>query len=112
MFNGSRSELRVAQLHHERLCRSPHNRSWCKADSSKSTTADDRRAGLSGHGRGANGRLVRVEIHRGLPSQRHDKLSYAANRRQSAAWVREAPQIVGQDNVLERVLAPAAEVAR
>jgi hypothetical protein len=46
------------------------------------------------HGRGANGRLVRVEIHRGLPSQRHDKLSYAANRRQSAAWVREAPQIV------------------
>lgn len=48
----------------------------------------------AGNARGANGRLVRVEVHRGLPSQRHDKLSYAANRRQSAAWMREAPQIV------------------
>jgi uncharacterized LabA/DUF88 family protein len=48
----------------------------------------------AGNARGADGRLVRVEVHRGLPSQRHDKLSYAANRRQSAAWMREAPQIV------------------
>jgi hypothetical protein len=48
----------------------------------------------AGNGRGANGRLVRVEVHRGLPSQKHDKLSYAANRRQSAAWMHEAPQIV------------------
>ncbi len=48
----------------------------------------------AGNGRGANARLVRVEIHHGLPSEKHDKISYAANRRQAAAWVREAPQIV------------------
>ena len=48
----------------------------------------------AGHGRGTNGRLVRVEVHRGLPSQKYDTISYAANRRQSAAWQREAPQIV------------------
>lgn len=48
----------------------------------------------AGHGRGARGRLVRVEVHRGLPSQKHDALSYGANRRQAAAWQREAPQIV------------------
>jgi hypothetical protein len=48
----------------------------------------------AGKGRGANGHLVRVEVHRGLPSQRHDKQSYAANRRQAAAWIREAPQLV------------------
>ena len=52
------------------------------------------RALAAGNGRGANGRLVRVEVHRGLPSQRHDKQSYAANRRQSAAWMHEAPQLV------------------
>jgi hypothetical protein len=48
----------------------------------------------AGNGRGASGQLVRVEIHRGLPSQRHDQVAYAANRRQSAAWTREAPTIV------------------
>jgi uncharacterized LabA/DUF88 family protein len=48
----------------------------------------------AGNGRGIRGRLVRVEIHRGLPSQNHDQVSHAANRRQSAAWMREAPQVV------------------
>ena len=38
--------------------------------------------------------LVRVEIHRGLPSQKHDPTGYSANRRQSAAWMKEAPDIV------------------
>lgn len=40
------------------------------------------------------GELVRVEIHRGLPSQRRDRTGYAANRRQAAAWVAEKPGIV------------------
>jgi hypothetical protein len=48
----------------------------------------------AGNGRGAQGRLVRVEIHRGLPSQKRDKASHAANRRQSAAWMNESPQLV------------------
>jgi uncharacterized LabA/DUF88 family protein len=46
------------------------------------------------NGRGAGGQLVRVEIHRGLPSQKHDAVGYAANRRQSAAWMKEDPRIV------------------
>lgn len=37
--------------------------------------------------------LVRVEI-RGLPSQKHDPVGYSANRRQSAAWMNEAPDVV------------------
>lgn len=48
----------------------------------------------AGNGREASAQLVRVEIHRGLPSQKHQRTSYAANRRQSAAWMKEAPQIV------------------
>lgn len=49
----------------------------------------------AGNGRGVTGcELVRVEIHRGLPSQQHDQTGYAANRRQSAAWMAENRQIV------------------
>lgn len=48
----------------------------------------------AGNGRGTDAELVRVEIHRGLPSQRHDPMSYAANRRQSAAWIADDPQTV------------------
>lgn len=49
----------------------------------------------AGNGRGKNGgKLVRVEIHRGLPSQRHDPTGYAANRRQAAAWEGEKRGIV------------------
>jgi uncharacterized LabA/DUF88 family protein len=48
----------------------------------------------AGNERGADGKLTRVEIHRGLPSQRHDKQGYAANRRQSAAWMAENREIV------------------
>jgi hypothetical protein len=48
----------------------------------------------SGNGRGADGRLVRVEIHRGLPSNQRDPVGYAANRRQSAAWMNENPDVV------------------
>lgn len=44
--------------------------------------------------RGASGSLVRVNIHRGLPSQKYDADGYAANRRQSAAWMKEASEIV------------------
>jgi uncharacterized LabA/DUF88 family protein len=48
----------------------------------------------AGNGRGARGELVRVNIHRGLPSQKFDQHGYAANRRQAAAWMKEAPEIV------------------
>ena len=48
----------------------------------------------AGHNRGDDGQLVRVEIHRGLPSNQRDSIGYAANRRQAAAWIREDPQVV------------------
>jgi uncharacterized LabA/DUF88 family protein len=49
----------------------------------------------AGNDRGAQGaQLVRVEVHRGLPSQKYDAMSYAANRRQSAAWMKENPEVV------------------
>ena len=48
----------------------------------------------AGNGRGGGAQLVRVEIHRGLPSQTRDAASYAANRRQSAAWKKENPAVV------------------
>jgi uncharacterized LabA/DUF88 family protein len=48
----------------------------------------------AGNGRGAKGELVRLNIHRGLPSQRHDQPGYAANRRQAAAWMKENPDVV------------------
>lgn len=48
----------------------------------------------AGNDRGAAGQLVRVNIHRGLPSQKYDQPGYAANRRQSAAWMKENPEIV------------------
>jgi uncharacterized LabA/DUF88 family protein len=40
------------------------------------------------------GDLVLVQIHRGIPSNKHDPTGYAANRRQAAAWVRENEAIV------------------
>ena len=46
------------------------------------------------NGRGADGTLVRVEIHRGLPSSAKDAIGYGANRRQSSAWMRENPDVV------------------
>jgi NYN domain len=48
----------------------------------------------AGNGRGTRGNLVRVNVHRGLPSQRHDPQGYAANRRQAAAWIKESPTLV------------------
>ena len=44
--------------------------------------------------RGPGGELVRVEIHRGIPSNKRDPTGYGANRRQATAWVREAPEII------------------
>lgn len=46
------------------------------------------------NGRDENGDLVRVFVYRGLPSNRRDPAGYAANRRQSAAWMAESPEIV------------------
>lgn len=46
------------------------------------------------NGRGSDGQLVRVNVHRGLPSQKFDQRGYAANRRQSAAWMSENPDVV------------------
>lgn len=48
----------------------------------------------AGNGRITAGRLVRLNIHRGLPSQKYDPQGYAANRRQAAAWIKENPEIV------------------
>ncbi len=48
----------------------------------------------AGNDRGSDGVLVRVEIHRGLPSSGRDPTGYAANRRQAAAWVKENPELV------------------
>lgn len=48
----------------------------------------------AGNGRGTAGGLVRVEIHRGLPSNRRDPVGYAANRRQATAWVRDNQEVV------------------
>ena len=44
--------------------------------------------------RGGDAELARVFVYRGLPSNRHDPEGYAANRRQSAAWMAEDPEIV------------------
>lgn len=49
----------------------------------------------AGNGRGADGaQLARVEIHRGLPNSSRDPVGYGANRRQSAAWMKENPEVV------------------
>ena len=44
--------------------------------------------------RGGDANLVRVEIHRGLPSSSRDRLGFAATRRQAQAWMKEDPQRV------------------
>jgi hypothetical protein len=44
--------------------------------------------------RGEAAHLVRVFVYRGLPSNRLDPAGYAANRRQSAAWMAEGPEVV------------------
>src|SRR5689334_21458384 len=46
------------------------------------------------NGREEAGQLVKVEIHRGLPSSTRDPVGYAANRRQSQAWMAENPELV------------------
>jgi uncharacterized LabA/DUF88 family protein len=46
------------------------------------------------NGRGSRGRLVGVEIFRGLPSPIQDPGGHAANQRQVAAWRAEAPKVV------------------
>jgi hypothetical protein len=48
----------------------------------------------AGHGRGSAGELLRVEVHRGLPSSSRDPVGYGANRRQATAWVKEGGSIV------------------
>ncbi len=48
----------------------------------------------AGNGRGTDGVLVRLNVHRGLPSQKYDREGYAANRRQAAAWIKENPEVV------------------
>lgn len=46
------------------------------------------------NGRQESGEVIRVFVYRGLPSNRLDPAGYAANRRQSAAWMRENDEIV------------------
>ncbi len=43
---------------------------------------------------GDDGQLVVVEIHRGLPLSTRDPVGYGTNRRQSAAWMKENPEVV------------------
>lgn len=47
-----------------------------------------------GRDRGSDGNLVRVEIHRGLPSNERDPVGYGANRKQAAAWMAENREVV------------------
>jgi hypothetical protein len=46
------------------------------------------------NGRGRDGRLVRVEAHRGLPSHKYDLPGYNAVRRQAKAWIADNPRVV------------------
>lgn len=46
------------------------------------------------NGRGDAGRLVRVEIHRGLPDATRDPIGHGACRRQSSAWMAEDDKLV------------------
>jgi uncharacterized LabA/DUF88 family protein len=48
----------------------------------------------AGHERGDDGELVRVAVHRGLPSSSRDSVGYGACRRQSAAWMQENEDVV------------------
>ena len=48
----------------------------------------------AGNDRASDGVLVKVEIHRGLPSSARDPTGFAANRRHSAAWIKENPDVV------------------
>ena len=48
----------------------------------------------AGHGRGDTATLMRVEVHRGLPSSARDPVGYGANRRQAAAWIKEGDSVV------------------
>lgn len=49
----------------------------------------------AGNGRGAaDGQLIGLEVHRGLPSSSRDPIGYGANRRQAAAWVKESSGLV------------------
>lgn len=41
-----------------------------------------------------DGELKQVRVYRGLPSNKHDPVGYAASRRQTAAWMKEDPQRV------------------
>lgn len=48
----------------------------------------------AGNERGRNGTLVRVEVHRGIPSSAKDSRGFGANRRQAAAWTKESELVV------------------
>jgi hypothetical protein len=45
-------------------------------------------------GRGRAAELVRVEVHRGLPSQDYDRVGYVANQRQASAWRAESQVVI------------------
>mgnify|MGYP002136471620 CR=1 FL=1 len=48
----------------------------------------------SAHPNESRSQLVLVEIHRGLPSSKQNRIGNAANRRQAEAWVREGPEVI------------------
>lgn len=48
----------------------------------------------AGNDRGKSASLVRVEVHRGIPSSSKDSVGFGANRRQAAAWVKESDVVV------------------
>lgn len=45
------------------------------------------------NGRGADGQLCRVEVHRGLPSAGKQAISHGACRKQASAWEAESPLV-------------------
>lgn len=48
----------------------------------------------AGNGRGKDGHLVSVEVHRGIPASSKDPTGFGANRRQASVWERESSGIV------------------
>jgi hypothetical protein len=66
----------------------------------------------AGHGRGSAGELLRVEVHRGLPSSSRDPVGYGANRRQATAWVKEGGSVVVPRQARASLLAASARPAR
>lgn len=79
VYNGARRAFGLTDAHSEEGQINPYRRAKILA---------------AGNARGDEATLVRVEIHRGLPSASKDPTGYGANRRQSAVWMKENFDVV------------------